>query len=94
MPDSDPTSHISSPKTFHGWPTSSNSKVSFRGNDEAGGRNDRLEEAGRTVAGDKPQRDATLSTLGWCWDDDPHPGRLVERVSDIGLWWTEGKSTM
>ncbi len=54
----------------------------FRGNDDLGGRNDRLEEAGRTVAGDGPQRYATLSTLGWCWDDDPHPGRLVSICSN------------
>ena len=35
MPDSDPTSHISSLKTFHGWP--SNSKVSESGNPEGKG---------------------------------------------------------
>ncbi len=30
-----------------------------------------------------------LRDAGWC-----NAGELVERVSDIGLWWTEGKSTM
>ena len=66
----------------------------FTGMTKWGRENDRLEEAGRTVAGDKPQRDATLSTLGWCWDDDPHPGRLVSRPgwgSTGNCRWCDGR---
>ena len=44
-----------------------------------------------------PRTERATALMSWPASDGlprPHPGRFAERVSDIGLWWTEGKSTM